>query len=354
MNQLVLAALLFPAAMAYGQHDAPIATNVNAPASLSDAEHCLDGSCGAPASILSPEEQEQVDIDQYQTHLLQTITPPSTEELHETLSSSITLQQKHMERSLLSNIAFPQALSNTLSKAGNYTDGTKAGTPSWVGDEGAQPDSLEVEQHSYGSFGSVLHVAGGSSSDTNSNSMMTWLASLLHRKSIIASNEDSNKPCRTDLLDDWDSDYVNDVCLVGVTMDTEFVSVSTSERARRSNMAEAAKLDILEMGTFLVNNDLRDWLNMDNMENTNKFDTIFAESIVSPPNDSEDEDNNEVPPPVPMHDMDLVIEQLINFLKPGGTLYMIGKQDHIVVENEEATLVYSDMVNVLDAVKRVS
>ncbi|KAL7543508.1 hypothetical protein ACHAXR_012794 [Thalassiosira sp. AJA248-18] len=332
MNQLLFASMLLAA--------------TNAPMALGYADQCIDGNCDDAAAYNNDgnsydDGDDNVDdvlnssLDQFKAYLTQHIEPQETDELYETLTESITLMHKHMERTLISKRAFPNALETTLGRAGNYTDGTKAGTPNWVGDEGAQ----NISSPTYVSFGSVLEIGRGTS-----GSGIPWLASLIHRRSIIDDLE--ARPCRTDLLDDYDNEY-DDICYIGATLD-DFVSVRVSDELRRLDMTSAAEFGILDKGGFLVKTN-GNWLDMNvDVFGGKKFDTIFAESILAA---KDDEDDN---PAIPMHDMDLVIERLASFLKPGGTLYLTGKQQHIVGEYGPGGEVYHSAVNVLDAVKSLS
>ena len=58
-----------------------------------------------------------------------------------------------------------------------------------------------------------------------------------------------------------------------------------------------------------------------------------------------------------MHDMDIVLNKVLQFLKPGGMLYLVGKEplkEHINEDfEEEISLIYRDTMNVLDTVKLV-
>ena len=338
MNQIILAATLLPTMAALAE---PITQY--APAALS-SDQCINGNCGAS----SPEDDSKNALDEedappdpltmnipdFKAHIEQTMEPIPQDVLYEILEDSLGVMNKHIERSYISNIAFPSALEDTMAKSGNYSDGTTAGSPSWVGDEGAQNATSPI----YASFGSVLHVSSG-------DGLMSWLASLLHRKSIVDSNEDANRPCRMDLLDDWDGGE----CLVGLTIE-DYTSIRTSMDASRMDMVNAIKYDVLDRGDFLVHEN-GNWVDMDTnaIFGDKKFDTIFAESVLGAFDDGDDGSAA-----IPMHDMDLVIERMIKLLKPGGTLYMIGKQQHERIEGDTISALHSDIIHMLDAAKSVS
>ena len=345
MNQIILTATtLFPAMVALAE---PITQY--APAALS-SDQCINGNCGASvpeegsknaleedavdADADAPPDPLAMNLPDFKAHIKQTMEPIPPDVLYEILEDSIGVMNKHIERSYISNIAFPSALEDTMAKSGNYSDGTTAGSPSWVGDEGAQNATRPL----YASFGSVLHMSSG-------DGLMSWLASLFHRKSIVDSNEDVNRPCRMDLLDDWDGGE----CLVGLTIE-DYTSIRTSMDATRMDMVNAIKYDVLDRGEFLVHEN-GNWIDMDidAMFGDKKFDTIFADSVLGAFDDGDD--GNAA---IPMHDMDLVIERLIKLLKPGGTLYMIGKQRHARIEGDAISVLHSDIVHMLDAAKSVS
>ena len=82
-----------------------------------------------------------------------------------------------------------------------------------------------------------------------------------------------------------------------------------------------------------------------------KFDTIIANDLIFGANTDEDVNF------IGMHDMDTVLGKVMQFLKPGGMLYLVGKEplkEQIDEDfEEEISLIYRDVMNVLDTVKLV-
>ena len=166
------------------------------------------------------------------TEQLANTKPQPFEELHTHLQSFIDHPSqsiyKHIERSSI-NIKYPNALSTTLKLMGNYTDGTKAGTPQWVGDLNAQ----SFETPDYANLGSVLDLSTsiptlGQTQEgpppPGTSNTLHWLASLVHRRKMVLKNREYDvlsKECRIDLLNDDDYCYNRgECCLRGVTLDS--------------------------------------------------------------------------------------------------------------------------------------
>ena len=96
--------------------------------------------------------------------------------------------------------------------------------------------------------------------------------------------------------------------------------------------------------------------------NNKKFDTIIANGILMPTLSDEEMYY------IPMIDMDLVLETLIKYLKPGGMVYIIGKDPLLYSgddedeeedtyydgEEDEAGIIYKELMNVFETVKTVS
>ena len=332
-------------------------------------------------SNLSPQQLELSDID-----LLSSIEPLPLPHLASILTkvTSSNLLTKQYERTLIQS-KFPTALKETLSQSGNYTDGTPAGTKQWVGDVNAQHPKIPT----YTSFGSILDISTSSTSNTNNNNIdspsydstdtLTWIASLIHPKTLVQytkdeTNDELMKECRIDLLDD--NDYDN-YCFRGVTMDLNlnsnsnseedagggYVSVRTNEVARRQQLLLAKQLGIEEHGTFLSLNNKSILQAPPNFMKNKKFDTIIANGILMPTLSDEEMHY------IPMIDMDLVLERLIKYLKPGGMIYIIGKdpllysggddedeEDDTYYDGEEgeAGIIYKELMNVFETVKTVS
>ena len=134
---------------------------IGAPAALSDDEQCTTpGSCGANAAM-NDEVQYYYDADNEDYNYLDEIEPYPLDDISEALSSHLdtngaitTPMKRHLERALLFS-RFPFALKTTMARAGNYTDGTPAGSKQWIGNERVQ----DGEDPTYASFGSLLDIS---------------------------------------------------------------------------------------------------------------------------------------------------------------------------------------------------
>mmetsp|Transcript_19450 Transcript_19450/g.42294 ORF Transcript_19450/g.42294 Transcript_19450/m.42294 type:complete len:820 (-) Transcript_19450:205-2664(-) len=313
-----------------------------APVALSgDAEQCTTpGSCGAHEDEYDDDDSGDSDDDdeeedgmnhRFQKHLSH-IDPYDHDEI-----PFPTTMQRHVERTLVAS-TFPNALPTMLAKAGNYSDGTPAGSSQWVGDEGAQ----NIESPTYASFGSVLDISSLSSltwsGGTEFGDAIPWMASLFHRRDIIG---EGDSPCRVDLLDDYDVE--DDVaCYVGASIDN-YVTVRGSEQVKNSEMIQAAEYDILDKGEFLAKSVIH--FNEETFGGR-KFDTIVAKGVLA--NVDEYVDSTAMP----MYDQDLILEKLVGCLKPGGTLYLIGSEPLQEVKGPGG--VYKDVMDIFDSVKSLS
>lgn len=257
-------------------------------------------------------------------------------------SDLTTKMQRHVER-LHVQRKYPRALQTTHSRLGNYTDGTKAGTPQWVGDEGAQ----DPENPTYAGFGRLLDVSSLFSSTwwgitdfaSSVGGKMAWTASLVHRRALIREFGKGYAPCRTDLLDDYDSES-GSACMLGVDLDA-YVNVRDDPGMRMADLEMAAKMGILERGQFRYGH----FMNLD-FRDDDKFDTIVADMVLAAV------DNDMDPNALDMEDMDLVLEKLMGLLKPGGTLYLVGSEPLLPVEGPGGF--YREILEAFEAVTSLS
>jgi len=238
------------------QNNSPAATlqNPGYPSQLTNDQQCKDGNCSnkkkkkknnnlvvkkkkptvQQQATPSTPKQKQIPTAKKlsNTEQLANTKAQPYEELHTHLQSFVDHPSqsiyKHIERSSI-NIQYPNALSTTLKLMGNYTDGTKAGTPQWVGDLNAQ----SYDTPDYTNLGSVLDLSTsiptlGQTNDgpppPGTSNTLHWIASLVHRRKMVLTNREYDvlaKECRIDLLNDDDYCYNRgDCCLRGVTLDS--------------------------------------------------------------------------------------------------------------------------------------
>ena len=306
---------------------------------------CLnDGTCSDTRSEINNNNT------QYAT-LIAGVDPIPLDDLFELFSTTTKKVQRHMERIMVRR-AFPDALDYTMSKFGNYSDGTPAGSPQWIGEVGNN-NKLDP---SFASFGTVLDLSAANRG-TVVNSLQ-WMASLLHRRSYVLSTNDHEKPweeplspCRTDLLDDYDTsdeyseEDISSICLIGAEM-TNFVSVRLDEHLTEEAVVKATKLNIVEYGEF-IDGDASNWLELlrkKELLNGRTFDTIIVDGVL----DADDDDDA-----LPMHMMDLVLEEIVQLLKPGGQLFVVGQGPDQGLYDGEDGMAYTSICSTLDAIKSV-
>jgi len=246
-----------------------------------------------------------------------------------------------MER-LVVQRTYPTALATTLAAAGNYSDGTPAGTGSWLGDVGHNYKS----NPSYATFGTILDL---SSTNKGTANTMSWMVSLLHRRDYINATDETilanefwnepMSPCRVDLLDNTDDDGT---CVIGAEM-TSFVSIRDDEGLTRNAAKKAAKLNIANQGEFItgVGSNWLEILSNKALLGGRKFDTIVVDGIL----DARDDDNA-----LPTHMMDLVLDKVVGYLKPGGLLLVVGKGPEEALYDEPGS-VFTTIMSTLDAIK---
>ena len=315
--------------------------------SVDDATTCInDGTCSDARPKISNNNTEYAS-------LIAGVTPVPLEDLFELFTSSTKRVQRQMER-LIVRRAFPDALDYTTSKFGNYSDGSPAGSRQWIGDVGNN-NKLDP---SFASFGTVLDLSAANTDGGTVANSLQWMASLLHRRSYVFSTIDHEKPweeplspCRTDLLDDYDTsdeyseEDASSICLIGAEM-TNFVSVRLDEKLTKGAVVKATKLNIVDYGEF-INGGASNWLDLlSNKEllNGRTFDTIIVDGVL----DANDDDHA-----LPMHMMDLVLEEIVQLLKPGGQLFVVGQGPDDGLYDGEEGMAYTSLSSTLDAIKSV-
>jgi len=162
------------------------------------------------------------------------------------------------------------------------------------------------------------------------------MSSLIHREDINRGKE----LCDLSVEEDYSNNFSNNFkCQLPVNVD-KFVSIRGTDKGLREEMEEAKKYGVLDKGNFIVGNIME-------LQMEEKFDTIIANGLLA----AVDKDTDASA--LPMEDMDVVVEQVVSLLKPGGTVYFVGNACMKQV-NGPAAEVYYQILAVSDAAKRVS
>lgn len=142
-----------------------------------------------------------------------------------------------------------------------------------------------------------------------------------------------------DLLDDYDipEPYDDDsVCFLGVTAD-DYVAVRGTDEKKYEHWAISAEWAVLKRG-YYINSPVMELEIKDEDGSDRKFDTIVANGALASIDKA--------------HELDLVLEKLVSFLKPGGVIYLVGIEPIVPVEGPGR--VFNEILDVIDSVKGVS
>ena len=187
-------------------------------------------------------------------------------------------------------------------------------------------------------------------------------------------NEEYIRPCRIDLLDDWDGGDVWKRCVLGMTVDYNdegkgeggYVSVlsegNDDEEGRRNKREWMKRRAAEELLLVLDNEDENEWGRRDllelvdtleEIEDGRKFDTVIVNGL--PLTSSGSNNDNDV-----LEGVDLTLEEWKEtYMKKGGMMYVFGEgpvinKDKGWYENGPAEQVFSEIVDLFDSVQSVS